>query len=144
MSSRGLGGLPALAEDVWTWVEVLGDLVEVRSIGVRLAKLEQAMCPGFHVDHLVLRLVCTYGGPATEFLDNASVDRTRLGHASGGLDDAQSGLIRPEHAIKRAAAGDVVLLKGNAWPGNEGRGAVHRSPLATLRQPRLVLTLDMQ
>ena len=138
-----LGAFPALADDVWTWVEMLSDLCEVQTIGVRLARLERAMCPRFHVDRLALRLVCTYDGAATEFIDDAYVDRARLGHAAGGLDDLRSGLIRAGGAIDSAATGDVVLLKGEAWPGNDGRGAVHRSPAATPRNPRLVLTLDL-
>jgi len=37
------------------------------------------------------------------------------------------------------AACDVGLFKGDVWPGNEGGGAVHRSPAAA---PRLLLTID--
>jgi hypothetical protein len=32
-----------------------------------------------------------------------------------------------------------VLLKGDAWPGNEGRGAVHRSPAVRGNDAKRVL-----
>ncbi|WP_280109885.1 DUF1826 domain-containing protein [Azospirillum sp. B506] len=41
------------------------------------------------------------------------------------------------------SAGDVALLKGEGWPGNRGRGLVHRSPpAAPSGAPRLLLCLD--
>lgn len=133
---------PALAQDLAFWVEVLADLTEAESVGVRLARLERAMCPRFHFDRVALRLVLTYAGRGTELVAHEDVDRRRLGHAAAGQTDETSGLLAPSARIHRAQAGDVVLLKGEGWPGNQGRGAVHRSPAATPAAPRLVLTLD--
>tara|TARA_R110000782_G_scaffold50302_3_gene109162 strand:- start:127 stop:561 length:435 start_codon:yes stop_codon:yes gene_type:complete len=39
-------------------------------------------------------------------------------------------------------AGQVALLKGERWQGNEGRGLVHRSPPLVAGERRLLLTLD--
>jgi hypothetical protein len=135
-------GCEALIEDVWRCAELLGDLTGSTELGVRLAVLGEAMCPRFHVDYVGLRLVCTYLGPTTEFLAASDVDRHHLGHAPDKPADELTGLLRPGGSVRRAANGDIVLLKGEGWPGNEGRGAVHRSPEASPSTPRLVLTID--
>jgi hypothetical protein len=133
---------PLLAADVAFWVEVLMELTGASGAGVRLARVESALCPRFHVDRVVLRVVLAYVGSGTEYLLDEDVDRRWLGHAARGAPDAESGLIRPHGAVQRADEGAVVLLKGEAWAGNEGRGAVHRSPPASPDAPRLVLTID--
>ncbi|MET0403973.1 MAG: DUF1826 domain-containing protein [Cystobacter sp.] len=63
-----------------------------------------------------------------------------LGHASRKAEDSE--LLLPGGSVRAASTGDLVLLKGEAWPDNQGRGAVHRSPTASTDTPRLVLTLD--
>lgn len=137
-----LPGLPALAADVLRWCEVLQELTGCASVGVRLARLTSAMCPRMHVDKVQVRLVSTYAGAGTELLAHEDADRRFLGHAARGAPDERSGLLRPGAHVRSAATGDVVLLKGEAWPGNAGRGAVHRSPAASEDAPRIVLTLD--
>jgi hypothetical protein len=45
--------------------------------------------------------------------------------------------------VGRAEPFDLVLLKGCAWPGNEQRGAIHRSPMVpTEVRPRVLVTID--
>ena len=66
----------------------------------------------------------------------------KLGAGSAGLSDAESGLYPTKDAIQTLAAGDVALLKGESWEGNEGAGLVHRSPAVKSGQQRLLLTLD--
>ncbi|MBM3679375.1 MAG: DUF1826 domain-containing protein [Actinobacteria bacterium] len=133
---------PRLAEEVHFWTEVLAELTGCELVGVRLARLEAAMCPRFHVDKVTVRVVSTFAGHGTEYLAEEDVDRRWLGHAARGVSDEASGLMRPGARIRRAEASDVVLLKGEAWPKNAGRGAVHRSPAASAASPRLVMTLD--
>lgn len=128
---------PYLAADLGVWVEVLADLVECSVVGLRLARLESAMCPRLHVDYVSVRVVSTYTGSATRLVESADVDRSRLGQP--GHDES---VLRQGAFVHAADSGDIVLLKGERWPGNEGRGAVHRSPAASPTRPRLVLTLD--
>jgi Protein of unknown function (DUF1826) len=142
--ARGsLEAFPHLAGDAQRWAEVLADLTGAEQIGVRVIRVTAAMCPRFHVDRVTLRVVRTYRGPGTEYVASEHVDRRRLGHSAGGLADEHSGLLRSPSRIHRAEPGDVVLLKGEAWPENAGRGAVHRSPSASEETPRLVMTLDL-
>jgi SAM-dependent methyltransferase len=93
------------------------------------------MCPGFHVDRVGIRLVCAYVGPGTEWLPEPQVDRVALGRREPG------GVLRLG-APARLAIGAVGLLKGEAWPGNEGRGAVHRSPPVAAGERRVLLTIE--
>jgi hypothetical protein len=44
--------------------------------------------------------------------------------------------------IGQIASGDVALLKGEKWHGNEGFGLIHRSPQLAAGERRLILTLD--
>jgi Protein of unknown function (DUF1826) len=134
--------LPRLAAEVHFWSEVLADLTGCEQVGVRLARVESAMCPRFHVDQLTVRVVSTFWGSGTEYLVEEDVDRRWLGHAAPGVEGEARGVLRAGARVRRAQAGDVLLLKGEAWPGNAGRGAVHRSPPASADAPRLVLTLD--
>jgi hypothetical protein len=100
------------------------------------------MCPRFHIDKLGCRLVSTYQGPGTEWLSNDDVDRSKLGAGNMGLSDDVSGLYSQAADIQQVNKGDIVLLKGEGWYGNEGLGAVHRSPAVAPGEKRVVLTLD--
>jgi hypothetical protein len=132
----------ALVDDVMFWAGVIADLTGAVMIGIRLARHDAAMCPRFHVDRVLVRLCTTYCGSGTEYLADADADRGRLGFAAGGQPDETSGLLREGATIRRASTGAVVVLKGEAWSGNEGRGAIHRSPATSSDAPRLILTLD--
>ena len=52
-----LPATPQLADDIASAVELLADLTEVTDVGLRLARLQTAMCPRLHVDRVTLRLV---------------------------------------------------------------------------------------
>ncbi len=95
-----------------------------------------------YTDMLGCRLVSTYQGPGTEWLDNQPLDRTKLGAGNMGLSDDVSGLYLCDAYIQQVNEGDIVLLKGEGWIGNEGLGAVHRSPAVSQGGKRIVVTMD--
>jgi len=136
-----LAEFPRLADDILSWVDLVTDLTDAKLVGVRLTRATSAMCPRFHTDRVTVRLVTTYAGLGTEFVATQHADRGLLGHAAAGVPDEESGLLLKPDCIRQADPFDVVFLKGEAWPGNAGRGAVHRSPEASPSAPRLVLTL---
>jgi hypothetical protein len=131
-----------LVQDIASLVHMFCDLFELNRVGLRLATLQRAMCPRFHTDRVPCRLVTTYSGVATEWLPHGLVDRSKLGPGSKGRDDADSGLYSSHAEIEQVSAGDVALLKGDGWIGNEGAGLVHRSPAVPAGERRLLLTLD--
>ena len=75
--------------------------------------------------------------------DDAFARRDLLGHAYRGDGDPNDAIVPDRAHIQRLRAGDVGIFKGDAWPGREGRGCVHRSPPHTPGEPpRILLTLE--
>ena len=134
-------GRDALADDLALLADMLGDLLDAQTIGVRLEVVQRAMCPRFHVDRVGIRMLCTYRGPGTEWIEEHAVDRRFLGGGANGLPDESSGLLRPGHRIHAIDPFDVALLKGSLWQSNQYRGIVHRSP-AVADAPRVLVALD--
>ncbi|CAM3738607.1 DUF1826 domain-containing protein [Corallococcus sp. ZKHCc1 1396] len=126
----------AWLQDLHAVVGLYADLFEARWLGVRLTTVDRDLCPRFHVDRVGVRLLCTYAGPATEWLEECHVARGHLGPTGE--------VLRPGGQVRTLERFDVALLKGEAWPGNEGRGAVHRSPSLTKEgSRRILLTVDV-
>ena len=119
---------------------LFADLLDARVVGVRQVVSDGPHCPRFHVDQVPARGVLNVLGACTEWLDDADVDRSRLGHA-GGADDATSGLRREGSVLGRAEHGRLAVFKGTTWPGAGESAVVHRSPPADGTR-RLLLTLD--
>ncbi|MXS85419.1 DUF1826 domain-containing protein [Nitrosomonas sp. HPC101] len=138
-------GRNTLADDIHQLSILYHDLLGCSTIGLRLEVLHGAMCPRFHVDRTGIRMVCTYRGPGTEWIDDdIQADRTKLGSGANGLPDTESGLFATdETSIEAASCFDVVLLKGTLWQGNAGQGAIHRSPaVMPSDNPRILLVID--
>jgi hypothetical protein len=52
-------------------------------------------------------------------------------------------MITDAERVRCANTGDVLVLKGELWPNNRGRGAIHRSPpIEGTGSRRLVLIID--
>jgi hypothetical protein len=132
----------ALENDIASIAEIFADLFDLSHVGLRLELLNKTMCPRFHVDKLMCRLVSTYAGNTTQWLTEDNVDRTKLGAGANGLPDETSGIYINEEAIQQASPGDVLLMKGQAWPNSSLPALVHRSPSASALSPRLLLGID--
>lgn len=137
-------GYDDFCADVAHLIDVFSHLFELENVGLRLSVLDKAMCPKFHVDHVPCRLISTYGGIGTQWLEDVFVDRRKLGSGCHGLSDEVSGLIVADLAvISTMPTYAIGLFKGSKWEGNELHGAVHRSPKLPENAPRrLLLTLD--
>jgi len=109
-------GRDALAADIHAAAQMLGCVMDTDTIGVRLAVLQQAQCPKWHTDAVMLRLLITYQGEGTQYLQ-------------GGL-GSNACQVLPQQ---------IALLKGSAW-SDKSLAIVHRSPPGLAR--RVVLTLD--
>ena len=131
-----------LVEDVANLANMFCCLFDLKRTGLRLTALNKAMCPRFHVDRIPARLVTTYSGVATQWLAHEHVDRNMLGASNKGLADDVSGLYLQDSDVQQLNTGDVAILKGEYWEGNEEAGLVHRSPEVIGDHPRLLLTLD--
>ncbi|KPG78695.1 DUF1826 domain-containing protein [Pseudomonas sp. RIT-PI-o] len=131
---RDLQGYEGFMSDLKWLISAFACLLGARRIGVRLRVLDKAMCPRFHVDHVPVRLITTYAGVGSQWLEEGAMDRMRLGQANAEPQDAAT--------IRQLNSGDVALLKGEKWHGNEGFGLIHRSPQPAPGERRLLLTLD--
>ncbi|WP_133467810.1 DUF1826 domain-containing protein [Paraglaciecola marina] len=123
-------------------IDMFCTLFDLDQVGFRIRLLDSPMCPRFHIDRVPCRLVTTFFGQGTQWLSGNHIDRSKLGHGSKGLDDSESGLYISDANIKSMTTGDVALLKGSAWIGNEETAVVHRSPPYREGDKRLLLTLD--
>lgn len=132
--AAGFEAHAAFIADVSWLVEVFACLLDARRVGLRLRSLSKPMCPRFHVDNVPLRLISTYSGAASEWLEEGGMDRSRLTQPQAEPWDAR-------HA-RQLKAGWVALAKGEKWQGNEGAGLIHRSPMPLPGERRLLLTLD--
>lgn len=132
----------ALCKDITLLVEMFCCLFDLKRAGLRLKILDKPMCPRFHVDKIPCRLVTTYQGVATQWLNHSDVERSKLGTGNLGKPDEESGLFKSLNNINQLNQGDVALLKGEYWDENEGAGLVHRSPPVAANEQRLLLTLD--
>ena len=132
----------ALIIDVKDIVDIFCCLFDVNQVGLRLVSLNHAMCPRFHVDNVPCRLLTTYCGNGTEWLNHDCVNREKLGPRSNGVPDDRSGLFKNNSDIQELCAGEIALLKGESWVGNESAGLVHRSPSLKTNESRLLLSVD--
>jgi hypothetical protein len=124
-----LQGYEGFVADVAWLVSAYTCLLGARRVGLRLRVLKGAMCPRFHVDNVPVRLLTTYTGPGSEWLAEGAIERSGLQRAEAPVDN-----------IRQLQAGEVAVLKGEKWLGNEGAGLIHRSPAS--QDPRLLLSLD--
>lgn len=115
--------------EIQTLAEMFAYLFELERIGFRMGVLERAMCPKFHTDKVPCRLVATLKGKGTEWLNQSQT-------LAWQQDKAQ------ELTWESLEPGEIALLKGEGWFGNEGQGLVHRSPSVTPDDWRLFLSMD--
>ena len=116
--------LPASSRKLLSDVLLLGrmfsDITETDTVRLRLERLVNNSCRQFHVDGVGLRLLCTYAGPGTEWLDTTG-------------------------ELHRMETGEVAIFKGAAY-ADEAERVSHRSPpvehLAPEHRPRLLLCID--
>ncbi|MCJ2374090.1 DUF1826 domain-containing protein [Pseudomonas sp. RGM 3321] len=129
-----LQGYQGFIADVSWLVSAYACLLGAEWVGLRLRVLDKAMCPRFHVDHVPVRLITTYGGVGSQWLPEDVMDRKQLGRLDAEPTNAAD--------IQQINSGEVALLKGERWHGNEGFGLIHRSPQLLRNERRLILTLD--
>jgi hypothetical protein len=132
---EGVGKI-RLTTELTGLVDLFTTLTDARSVGIRMTATRRRECPRFHVDRVGLRLLCTWMGEGTEWLAQEDVVREQLGHQPGGWAEVQ----RPGALVHSMDPFAVGVFKGEGWPGNAGRGAVHRSPAPT--SWRVFVSLD--
>ncbi|MEM7689454.1 MAG: DUF1826 domain-containing protein [Pseudomonadota bacterium] len=116
----------ALIADIVDLAQRYGAIMEESILSVRLAVVTTDSCRKFHADYVKARLITTYVGTGTQWID--------------GEDAACVARDEPPQRIQTLKAGDVGLFKGKMWTQSP---AIHRSPpIADTGETRLMLVLD--
>lgn len=112
-----------LAGDVAALALIYSQVLNTDYVQIRLDVSSGVMCPQFHLDNVLARLLCTYRGPGTQYVlefHRENPDR-----------------------ITTMNTGAVALFRGSRWVANERSSLLHRSPPAQQESgPRLLLVVD--
>lgn len=116
-----------LTDDVARLAALFCAAMELATFELRLELVRTDSCRKFHADYVTARLITTYIGEGTDWLDEADAARVAAGE-------------EPQH-INRLAAFDVGLFKGKLATETP---AIHRSPpiADTPGGTRLLLVLN--
>lgn len=118
-----------LVEDIDDLVHRFAEVARSETVDVRLQRISHDACWKFHRDSVEARLLTTYRGPTTEWV--------QMVHADRALAEQQD----YEGPLERLGLHDVALFKGSCAGPNSG--IVHRSPpIAGTGQTRLLLCLN--
>ena len=125
-----------LIDDILRLATLFEATTKSGKIKLQLEIVTTDMCRLFHADYYRQRLLCTYLGPGTEWLDHSNVNRHALGKGSN------NNIVKDETAINRANTFDVLILKGRRY-GEGELAVVHRSPpIIRYNKTRVLLKID--
>lgn len=114
------------------------------AVRLRLERVADQGCAAFHADSLALRLLCTYHGPGTQWLEHDNLRRAELGLRGRSTAEANPAIVIDDTRIRTVPAWHVMIFKGRSWPGEEDNALVHRSfPVCCADQARIRLCLDV-
>jgi hypothetical protein len=118
-----------LISDIAMLSDAFAQLAGLRQVDIRLERIQDNACRLFHRDNVRVRVLTTYRGPSTEWVE-PEFPRMAL-RASG----------RFCFPIRRLDDLDVAVFKGSQ--GDPDRGVVHRSPpIEGTGETRLLLCLN--
>ncbi|MEO1730177.1 MAG: DUF1826 domain-containing protein [Pseudomonadota bacterium] len=118
--------LQALIRDIVSLADHYCAIMQLARVQVRLDIVTTDSCRKFHADYVKARLITTYAGTGTQWIEGADVARIAKGAEPAN--------------VNTLSAGDVGLFKGKMWTQDP---AIHRSPpIAGTGEHRLVLVLD--
>lgn len=139
---RAIPELGPMAADIVRLWKRFGQIAGTRHPRVRLERVDDDGCALFHADSLRVRMLCTYAGAGTEWLDNDDVNWDELGLRGRTLDEANAAIVRSPECIRRIPTGAVAVFSGRGR--EEARPLIHRSaPIRPGEGFRLRLCIDL-
>lgn len=136
-SQLHIRGKSLFTDDITQLTTLFLDLVEEDVVQLHLKVVDNDACSKFHTDLYHLRLLCTYAGKGTEWIEEPYVSRKMLMHGENHQ------IIRDFTKVQTMQPFEVAILKGEASAKNKNRGIVHRSPpILQTGEKRLLLRLD--
>lgn len=123
--AKGIGR-NMLVTDIAMLANRFAAVMDASEVEIRLEHITTNACKKFHGDYVTARLICTYVGQGTQWLDGKDADNCDCGDP---------------HNIRQLSAGDVALFKGRLWSADAP--AIHRSPaIEGTGEERLVLVIN--
>jgi hypothetical protein len=110
---------PELLQDIVSAVELFSRMFDQRQVELRMEVTDQQACPKFHCDNVYVRMLITYAGPTTEYIDRW----------------------RPDE-IQRAPLGGLIFLKGHQHPTYQDQ-MLHRSPPISSGKKRFSIVVNL-
>lgn len=134
--------LRSLAGDITHLSGLFSEIAKTIHPRVRLERVEDDGCAIFHADSLKIRLLCTYTGAGTEWLENTNVRRHELGSRGRSIRETNTAIVIHPANIRHIPAWHAAVFTGR---GREGTPAlIHRSaPVSTSNDHRLRLCIDL-
>lgn len=133
-----LAGYWKLLDDVDAIATDFAHLTREEELRLWFGIVRTDSCKTFHRDYYHLRLLCTYLGAGTLWLENDNVNRAMLAkgeNASIVIDPSRTKQLQPF---------EIAVLKGEYGGGNADNALIHRSPAAgTSGEARVLLRIDM-
>lgn len=126
----------ALLKDICDISDNFFKTTNSKKIRIQFKIVTTDMCRLFHVDNNIQRLLCTYKGAGTQWLEESNLDRRGLGQGDNNK------IVIENSKIKKADEFSLLLLKGKRFSYNT-QGAVHRSPpIGPRGKKRVLLKID--
>jgi Protein of unknown function (DUF1826) len=116
------------ATELLCLVDIFAALSDTQRVGVRMVATPRCTCPRFRTDTGALRLLCTWVGEGQEWVAREDGAAMAAGSMSVSNGSPVAGRAHSGATVHRMETFAVGVFKGEGWPGNGGRGAVHRSP----------------
>lgn len=132
----------ALAEDIWLLVELFCQTADTHHCRLRLERIDHDGCQLFHADNLIMRMLCTYAGPGTEWAGIDNVRYDELGSRGRSVEETNQAIIVDDSKIRHLKKWDVAMFSGllqlNTPP------LIHRSSRVPSKQEhRIRLCIDL-
>jgi hypothetical protein len=132
--------LAYLIADIEQLISVFAGLSNSKKVKLMLTVANTNMCELFHTDINELRLLCTYKGRGTLWVENDNVNWQEMNCCK-----TNEALIKDQTKIHEAKPFEVLILKGALHEYNSTQAILHRSPTVTeTKSNRLLLRIDTQ
>ncbi len=139
--NASLSSARALAEDIWQLASLFRNLADTNHARVRLERIEDDGCLLFHADTLRLRMLCTYAGPGTEWVENENARFDQLGLQGRSVEAANRAIVIDESQIRHLPPWHVAVFSGRLR--EDTPPLIHRSaPVPTEKEHRIRLCID--
>ena len=131
----------ALAKDIWTIFDLFCKITNQCTGRVRLSRVENNACQLFHADTLEMRMLCTYSGLGTEWVENNNARYNELGSKGRSKEETNDSIVIDADKIHVMQPWHVAIFSGRKK--KKTLPLIHRSsPVNGKEEYRVRLCID--